>query len=347
MQISKTLFAALAVILGMCASSEAHMLQKSTSEVDIQLPKVEWKIQVHLNDYNQSFENADEASLKAYLANRLRVILDRNDCALQGLKFEKHLPEERVDMNAEYLCPGTSGGIELSYGLFYGDNSHRHIAKIIQGAQSVSHTFSPEATEFKWEGGQAGEVFANFLKLGLEHILLGFDHILFVLSLVLGAIRFRSLFWLITSFTLAHSVSLALATFGIVDISPHVIEPAIAGSILWVALWNILTPQRAHTRGDIFITFFFGLIHGLGFSNALKEAQLFGKQLALPLLSFNVGVEIGQFLVVLLAFPLLAILRRKNAALSAWVERAALAGIILLAGYWLIQRLFFWSSSGV
>jgi len=346
MKTFQTLFAAL-FFLSMTASSEAHMLQKSTSEVKVELPKVEWKIQVHLNDYNQSFENADAESLKAYLANRLRVILDRNDCDLQDLKFEKHAAEERVDLNADFLCPRGSGTLEFSYGLFYGDNAHRHISKITQGAYSTSHTFSPEATEFRLEGGIFWQVFSNFLKLGLEHILLGFDHILFVLSLVLGAIRFRSLFWLITSFTLAHSLSLALATFGIVNISPHVIEPAIAGSILWVALWNILTPQRAHTRGDVFITFFFGLIHGLAFSDALKEAQLFGKQLALPLLGFNLGVEVGQFLIVLLAFPLLAALRRKNAKLSSWVERVALAGIILMAGYWLVQRLFFWDSRGL
>ncbi len=326
------------------SSAQAHILKKSNSEVDIQLPRVTWKIQVHLTDYNQSFEHADEEALKNYLTNRLRVMLDQKDCSLQALNFEKHLSEERVDMNVDFSCPQNSGEIELSYGIFYGDSEHRHIAKITEGSHGTSFTFSPENTEFTLKANPFWQVAANFLKLGLEHILLGFDHILFVLCLVLGAIRFRSLFWLVTSFTLAHSISLALATFGIVDLSPHVIEPAIAGSILWVALWNILTPQRAHTRGDIFITFFFGLIHGLGFSSALKDSQLFGKQVILPLLTFNFGVEIGQILVILISFPLLAWLRRKNPVLGARIEKIILAGIVLMASYWLIQRLFFFSN---
>ena len=319
----------------------AHMLQKSTSEVNIQLPKVEWNIQVHLNDYNKTFEKADVESLKAYLTNRLRVILDHNDCTLQDLKFQKHEAEERVDMNVEFLCPDKSGNLEFSYFFFFGDNLHRHISKITDGLYSTSYTFSPDNTEYKLEGSLFWKTFVNFLKLGLEHILQGFDHILFVLSLVLGAISFRSLFWLVTSFTIAHSLSLALATFGIVNIPPHVIEPAIAGSILWVALWNLFTPQKAHTRGDIFITFFFGLIHGLGFSNALKEAQLFGKQLIMPLLSFNLGVEVGQFLIIALSFPILAFLIKKNTRLGSLFEKIALVGISCMAGYWLVQRLFF------
>ncbi len=319
----------------------AHMLRKSTSEININLPKVDWSIQVHLTDYNQSFEKADADTLKAYLANRLRIILNQNDCAMQDLKFEKHETEERVDMNASFLCSQNSGDLEFSYGLFYGDNAHRHISKITEGNSSTSYTFSPDNTEYKMKGGLFWKTFSNFLKLGLEHILTGFDHILFVLSLVLGAICFRNLFWLITSFTLAHSLSLALATFGIVNIPPHVIEPAIAGSILWVALWNLFTPQKVHTRGDIFITFFFGLIHGLGFSNALKEAQLFGKQLIAPLLSFNLGVEIGQFLVIAISFPLLAFIIKKSPKAGNIIEKITLIGISGMASFWLIQRLFF------
>lgn len=319
----------------------AHMLQKSTSEINVNLPKIEWNIQVHLTDYNKTFEKADSESLKSYLTNRLRVILNQNDCTIQDLKFEKHEAEERVDMNTSFVCPQNSGDLEFSYGLFYGDNTHRHIAKISKENYSTSYTFSPDNTEFKLSGSLFLRTFLNFLKLGLEHILTGFDHILFVLSLVLGAICFRNLFWLVTSFTLAHSLSLGLAAFGIVNIPPHVIEPAIAGSILWVALWNLFTPQKAHTRGDIFITFFFGLIHGLGFSNALKDAQLFGKQLIAPLLSFNLGVEIGQCLVIAISFPLLAFIIQKSPKAGNIIEKISLIGISGMASFWLIQRLFF------
>lgn len=325
-------------------SANAHILKNSNSEVDIQLPQVTWKIQVHLNDYNQSFEHADQEALKNYLTNRLRVMLNQKDCDLQALNFEKHLAEERVDLKADFSCPQNSGEVELSYGIFYGDSEHRHIAKISEGNYGTSFTFSPENTEFTLKANPFWQVAANFMKLGLEHILSGLDHILFVLCLVLGAIRFSSLFWLVTSFTLAHSISLALATFGIVNLSPHAIEPAIAGSLIWVALWNILTPQKAHTRGDIFITFFFGLLHGLGFSSALKESHLFGKQLVLPLLSFNLGVEIGQVLIILISFPLLALMRRKKPKLASLIEKIILAGIVLMAAYWLVERLFFFKA---
>ncbi len=322
-------------------SLHAHTLKNSTSEVMVQLPKVEWNIQVHLSDFNNTFEKADLNSLKAYLTNRLRVIQEPEECELQDLQFNKNEVEERVDMNASFLCPKNSGNLELSYGLFYGDNEHKHISKIMQGAYNTSYTFSPANTEFKLEGNLFWKVFYNFLKLGLEHILFGFDHILFVLSLVLGAIRFRNLFWLVTSFTLAHSFSLALATYGFVNISPRVIEPAIAGSILWVALWNFITAQKSHTRGDIFITFFFGLIHGLGFSNALKDAQLFGKQIITPLLSFNFGVEIGQCLLIAVSFPIFAFILKKNPKFGKRVEKISLLAISGMAAFWLIQRLFF------
>lgn len=189
----------------------------------------------------------------------------------------------------------------------------------------------------------AGETssFWSFLKLGIEHILTGYDHLLFLFGLLLACRRFSTAVRIITCFTLAHSLTLALAALDVVALPGNVVEPLIAASIVFVGVENIV--RRDGEPGWRWaLTFALGLVHGFGFAGALKEAGLGagGTALLVPLFSFNLGVEIGQVAFAGVLLPLLWKLRKipafekyGNVILSAAV---ALAGL-----YWLVTRLFF------
>jgi hypothetical protein len=178
----------------------------------------------------------------------------------------------------------------------------------------------------------------QFVRLGVEHILGGIDHLLFVFCLVIPFRRIRQLVVIVTAFTVAHSITLASAAMGIVPDSlwfPPLIETLIAGSILYMALENIV---GARLKRRWLIAFGFGLVHGFGFSFALKDSlQFAGSHLAVSLFTFNVGVEIGQLLVLALAVPLVSLAFKRVVA-----ERL---GIVILSAFvahtawhWMVER---------
>jgi hypothetical protein len=181
-------------------------------------------------------------------------------------------------------------------------------------------------------------VFASFVKLGLLHILEGRDHLLFLFCLVIPFRRFRELVLLVTAFTLAHSVTLVASAYGFAPSAqwfPPLVETLIAASIVYMALENIVGGK---VRRRWFLTFGFGLVHGFGFSFALRETlQFAGSYLLTSLLAFNLGVEIGQLLVLSLFLPLLAVLFRRVVA-----ERTATLILSALAAHtgwhWMVER---------
>ena len=178
--------------------------------------------------------------------------------------------------------------------------------------------------------------FRAFLALGIEHIATGYDHLLFLLGLLIVGGSLRAALQIITSFTLAHSITLALATLNIINVPPRIIEPLIAASIVFVGLQNILSPG-AEKRW--LLTFGFGLIHGCGFASALRDLGIGanGTSIAVPLLSFNLGVELGQLTIAALVLPLIW----KCRASPVFVRRLVPIGsgmIVLAGGYWLLQR---------
>jgi hydrogenase/urease accessory protein HupE len=182
--------------------------------------------------------------------------------------------------------------------------------------------------------------FLSFLRLGVEHILKGYDHLLFLLGLLVACRRFRTMAVVITCFTLAHSVTLGLAALDLVALSPRLVEPLIAASIVFVGVENLLRTDEPRWRWAL--TLAFGLIHGFGFAGVLKEAGLgsSGTELLVPLFSFNLGVEIGQIAVAAVVLPLLLRLRRW----PAYERRGQLVislFVVLAGAYWLVERLFF------
>ena len=178
-----------------------------------------------------------------------------------------------------------------------------------------------------------------YLQLGFDHIIpLGLDHILFVLSLFLLSPKLKPVLWQATAFTVAHSITLGLAMFKVITPSPAIIEPIIALSIMYVALENIFSPTLKKSR--IGIVFLFGLVHGMGFANALGSLGLPQNSYLTSLIMFNVGVELGQLAVILLAFFLFG----KWFGNKPYYRKAIVIPlsvlITIMAGYWTVERLF-------
>jgi hydrogenase/urease accessory protein HupE len=178
----------------------------------------------------------------------------------------------------------------------------------------------------------------GFVLLGVEHILKGYDHLLFLFALLIVAPSPMASLKVITCFTAAHSLTLGLATLGVVQLPSRIVEPLIAASIVYVSIENLA--RRGESRGRLALTFAFGLIHGLGFATVLRELGLgsSGSGIALPLLSFNFGVELGQILVAAVVLPLIWKVRQHPIAASRLAPACSL--LIIAAGtYWLIERL--------
>lgn len=186
----------------------------------------------------------------------------------------------------------------------------------------------------------ANPSFGEFFKLGVEHILIGFDHLLFLAALLIGIQKPMRMLGVITCFTLAHSATLALAAMNLVTISPRIVEPLIAASIIVVCVANLVRQQAETDR--LWLAGVFGLIHGFGFAAALRETGLghAGASIALPLFSFNLGVEAGQLAVAAVFLPLLILVRRWP-RFGRYGAPAISSGVILISGYWLAERTFF------
>jgi hypothetical protein len=177
--------------------------------------------------------------------------------------------------------------------------------------------------------------FAHFVREGILHIFTGYDHVAFIVTLILAVKSWRQLGVVVTSFTAAHSITLALATFSLVRLPARFVEPLIALSVLIVAVDAIARPlAKARTS----MAFGFGLVHGLGLSNVLRDLGLSGKELVPALLGFNVGVEIGQLVIVAPMF-LLVLRLRKREALFARSRNVLCAAVAVLATVWLVLRL--------
>ncbi len=196
-------------------------------------------------------------------------------------------------------------------------------------------TASPRTEGFVSES--FGSSFVRYSKLGFEHILPGgLDHVLFVVCLVLGCRAFRPLLLQLTSFTLAHTLTLGLGALGLVRVPGQVVEPLIAFSIGFVAIENLI--KRGNTSHRWSVVFAFGLLHGLGFAGALSEVGLSGESLVTSLLAFNVGVELGQLTVVAALLVLLGLFasRERTLALVLAPTSVVIAGV---AAYWAVERL--------
>ena len=209
---------------------------------------------------------------------------------------------------------------------------HRTLAKISYHGRTEEFIFQKDVT-YQSVPQTFGAAFVQFLGLGVVHIFTGYDHILFLLGLLLAATTLLDAVKIVTAFTLAHSATLALAALGIVTPPARIVEAGIALSIVYIAVENLVLRNHG---GRWIVSFCFGLVHGFGFANVLREMDLERSSLISSLFSFNIGVELGQLAIVALMLPALAALRRIRA--FPLLMRLASAAILLQGLWWLYER---------
>lgn len=220
-----------------------------------------------------------------------------------------------------------------------------------QTAEGLLFT-SKEALTLGFDGGRAGRwadtsTFAAFVRHGIHHILSGYDHLLFVAGLVLAVMTLWDLVKVVTAFTLAHTITLTLAVLDIVRVSNRIVEPMIAASIVFVALQNLIAPRQARGRWRLAIAFAFGLFHGLGFAGGLLSAME-GMQtalVALAIVGFSLGVEIGHQVVALPLFAVVRTAQRYRGSSGAertpyvWISRLGSGAIGIAGAVYLVAAL--------
>ncbi|PJB37714.1 MAG: hypothetical protein CO108_20490 [Deltaproteobacteria bacterium CG_4_9_14_3_um_filter_63_12] len=307
-------------------------------------------------------------ALLAYFSDRMHVFATKTECTptLEALTYD--VPRTAGILTLRFSCGVPLGTIEIiNHAFTEQSGSHQFLGVIAEDGRRFRVTFNRQQRRIVYEATPplAVEVVAQtdenvevqsffstakaFVLLGIEHILLGYDHILFVLALLISARRLKSVFVLITCFTLAHSVTLALAALGTIALGTRVVEPLIAASILVVALENVFREGAriegfrpkllsAKARFAAGLVFAFGLIHGFGFASVLRDLGLPKDRLLTALVSFNVGVELGQLAIVVVVWTALAKLLMKRE----WYPRLAQGFSVVIgcvATYWLVERL--------
>jgi len=282
----------------------------------------------------------DLRNLAAAMARHLVVVADGAACAGVPGEVRGSAPgRANIEVVVLYACSAPIGRLTIRDDTTAVLGADHHTIADIEwpgGAkQVVFESDEREAViaiaEAQGEGRPTG-TFAAYFGIGVEHILLGFDHMLFIIALILPGGRLLSLAAMVTAFTVAHSITLALSVLGIATLPSQIVEPVIALSIAYVAFEN-LTMKRALSRRWA-VSFLFGLVHGFGFAGALAEVGLPASGLASALIGFNLGVEAGQLLIVAVLLPILIWLQR-----FAWEKRLAqvssgaimAVGVVLLA----------------
>ena len=287
------------------------------------------------------FAEAQQQRIEAILAARLFLQGDRRlSFEWQGIE----LMREEQAVRLRYRIKDVSfGALTIDTNLFPYDQLHQTFInvydegqlrqQVIFNAETNAHTYYRGTTQ------GAIEVMKTFIPSGTHHILIGPDHILFLVGLLLLGGSWGALVRIVTAFTIGHSITLSLAALDIVTPPPSIIEPAIALSIVFVGADNLVRGDGRDLRA--WVALVFGLVHGFGFANVLREFGLPREALGWSLFSFNFGVEIGQLMVVLLVSSLLAAIRRRKQLLGSRVAFAGSIVVIAAGTYWFVQRVFF------
>lgn len=248
------------------------------------------------------------------------------------------LPRDSVLVLEAALPPGDDpviAGWDAAFGPLVlrqqGEGDELYTGYLTNGQMSEPMPRQGVATLGAWKD------FGRYIVIGFEHILpKGTDHILFVLGLFFFSLHIGPLLWQVTSFTLAHTVTLALATLGIVSVSPAIVEPLIAASIVFVAAENLMETKMSWRR--IAVVFVFGLLHGLGFASVLGEIGLNPARLVAGLIGFNIGVELGQLAVISLAFLAVGLWFGRKPWYRARIAVPASVVIGAVGAWWFVER---------
>ena len=340
----------------LAARAHAHSQPYSWVELRVEGPLAHGSATAHVVDLahvaglaspeslrSDPFLAAHRAALLAEFGRALDLESERGRIAVEFLTLATDPGRNAV--RATFECPVAGlADVTLARRLFTWEDVHETYFNVYvdgklrhQDLLDSGHTRSTYAT-----GRAPGfwPVAARFVREGVHHIFIGPDHILFIIGLILLGGTVRRLTRIVTGFTLAHSATLALATLGIVNLPSRLVEPLIALSIVVVGIEN-LTHQDGARDHRTWLAFGFGFVHGFGFASVLRELELPRAALGVALVSFNVGVELGQMAIVLAVAPLLGLLRGRRPAIGRRAVVWGSATVIAAGSFWFVQRVFF------
>lgn len=361
--------AAMALVSLATARADAHAIGLSTGEYTAKSGNLTVKLAFARGEVASVLPNLDEnrdghvtafevdtakKDLETKVLGRLRVTQGGAACApvLLGAALTE---QDGLTIDGRFDCAAKDEPIDVDVQLLDDlSHGHRHVARAIgattrdevlykghsslsvapaAGASGEGGASAPTPASAPAEPSHASSAW-SFFKMGIEHILTGYDHLVFLFGLVLLRARLKELLAVVTAFTIAHSITLAVAVLGVFTPSPRFVEPAIALSIAYVGVENFFV-KDASKRWRI--TFPFGLIHGFGFAGALQEIALPRAQVPTALVTFNLGVEAGQLFAMSLVLPMVMLIRQKD-----WFEprgvRVLSGAVALAGGVWFVMR---------
>jgi hypothetical protein len=346
-----------AVVTALVQSDHVEITIRDAIEPLIAISRIDPKSNAdaaRVNAMYQDLRDDDPAELEAALRQDWSLVADqiaayagdtRLDLALQTASIPETGNIEELRFSTITMAaplPDDDTPVRLGWRTDFGPivihqagGNDQGYTQILQGGQTSQPM--PRTTPVK---EAALTVFGRFIVAGFEHIVpKGTDHILFVLGLFFFSLRLRPILAQVTAFTLAHSVTLALASLNIVSLPASIVEPLIAASIVYVAVENIFLGRKTTiSAARIAVVFCFGLLHGLGFASVLSDVGLPGGQFFYGLIGFNVGVEFGQLSVILVAFLLLGLPFGRKAWYRTGIVIPASAVIAVIGIWWTIER---------
>jgi hypothetical protein len=319
------LLALLALLIGLAATAaaDAHVTKPGYSEVRQHGSQVNYVLGLETDEL-VAVAGESQAQLAAYMPGAVRLTVDGESCPSQMTRAEpeRHNGVAYTRIWLQMTCPAEQGQFKVDY-----DLPMENVVDYKLGGAEGTFLFDPDHTVMTADSPH----FTRFIEKGVEHIVLGWDHVVFLIILLLGARSLRDVLELATAFTLAHSITLALAILGVVNLPGEIVEPLIAASIVYVAVLQVLGVE---TRKKLIIVFAFGLLHGLGFAGAVTFPN--GTPILSALIGFNLGIELGQAMIIAVVFPLLLAVRRFDWA--PFAQAAAGSAAAAMGLFWLSQR---------
>jgi len=346
----------------------AHDERFSTSRVEIKPHEVLWTVDVGVAGLEKVIRlpagelnlteaqlQASKADIDAYLLECLKVSINDTEAEAEAGALEP-VYAETVATGQKYISyarqhfrfPSTAEvtRVQLSSALFFTVIRNHQAAVVVSwgGVQKIFTKYGPfqlDLTAARLNPTVLGTA-SEFILWGMHHIFVGYDHIAFLMALLLAAQRLGDMLRVVTSFTVAHSITLLLAALDVIRLPGAVTESLIAASIVYVSVENFFITTG---RYRWVLTFAFGLVHGLGFSSVLRDRLQDLQSIAVPVVSFNLGVELGQITILLIALPVLMLLRRAPDEKARehrqwWLVRVGSVPIFLLGSFWLVDRVF-------
>jgi hydrogenase/urease accessory protein HupE len=345
-----------ALLAGITAPVFAHPAPFSYLDVRLEPAALDVTVVVHILDVAHDLgvpeaQLLDPAGLAPHLnalttliGGRLQLLADRRVVTGGMWSPPEPVPDrDGIRLRLRYSLGRPPGLVTVAARMFPYDPAHQTFVNIYErDALMTQAILGKDRQQIEYYPGTRQGTLAvirKFAASGIHHILIGPDHLLFLVGLLLLGGSLRQLVLVVSAFTLAHSVTLSLAALRILSPPAWIVEPAIALSIVYVGADNLTVRDGRDVRA--WIAFAFGLIHGFGFANVLREMDLPARALGWSLFSFNLGVEIGQLLVVVAVSSALAAVRAKSEAAG---RRLAFVGsvVVIAAGtFWFIERVFF------